>query len=613
MTVCKKSDSDGSLETTNDREFVSGWEMTLYSDGEQVGDTQVTNSDGCYVFENLGPDNDYSVVEESRSGWTPMDSSATHDFGTPVDGVDQDFTFINFPHGSITVNKMVDSNGDGTFETTNPETFNWSLDGSGANAMGDTVSGVSTGSHDVSENDVTDYHFVGWFYTDDEGSCENERDLEGTSLPANINVSTNETTDITLCNARDTGKITVNKEVVSTTEDSGMFDLQVDSTTEKTDTQDGDSTGKVTVLTGTHSVSEVAGTETSLSDYTSSISCVDGGREGDEIASTDGNGTSLSDIQVSKDDDVVCTITNTKKGKVIVTKYNDLNGDGKLDSGEGVLGGWTINLGEESKDTSSDGQAVFDGLVPNSYSLSEDLKTGWEQTNISCDQRSFVEGDVRVDAGQIVNCSILNHSITPVLTIAKSNNAAGDRAPGDEVIYTITVTATQSAVLHVAVKDLLPKGFVYVGGSWTATLNGSPLSISEPTYSSPGVWSIGDMDVDDVVVLTYKAKIDSNQQNGLYKDVAWAQGESLASENVLALAEPTGYVDTNFVGTQVNILREESQSPSLAKVRQDVLGASTEALPGTGVNSIWVILAGGMLAIGLSLAAAGYIIRKRYV
>jgi hypothetical protein len=64
----------------------------------------------------------------------------------------------------------------------------------------------------------------------------------------------------------------------------------------------------VTVNTGTnHSVSEAAGTNTSLSDYTSSITCT---RNGTPAGS--GSGTSLSSIAVAKDDRVVCTITNTR-------------------------------------------------------------------------------------------------------------------------------------------------------------------------------------------------------------------------------------------------------------------------------------------------------------
>jgi hypothetical protein len=42
--------------------------MTLYIDDVTSGITQLTGRDGCTIFENLGPDKDYSVKEENRTG-----------------------------------------------------------------------------------------------------------------------------------------------------------------------------------------------------------------------------------------------------------------------------------------------------------------------------------------------------------------------------------------------------------------------------------------------------------------------------------------------------------------------------------------------------------------
>jgi len=64
-------------------------------------------------------------------------------------------------------------------------------------------------------------------------------------------------------------------------------------------------------------------------------------------------------------------------------KYNDLDGDGKLDGGEFGLEGWIIYLkGADTGSTPTDvnGYYEFTNLGPGTYTVSEDLKPGWIQT-----------------------------------------------------------------------------------------------------------------------------------------------------------------------------------------------------------------------------------------
>jgi hypothetical protein len=60
----------------------------------------------------------------------------------------------------------------------------------------------------------------------------------------------------------------------------------------------------VVVLPGSHTVSETAGSNALLGNYTTRIECSDGSA---------GYGTSLSGVQVSGGGNVTCTITNTRK------------------------------------------------------------------------------------------------------------------------------------------------------------------------------------------------------------------------------------------------------------------------------------------------------------
>jgi len=100
------------------------------------------------------------------------------------------------------------------------------------------------------------------------------------------------------------GTLTVNKVVVPGT-DTGKFNLQIDGTTKAADVSNGGTTGQVQVSTGSHTVSEVAGTGTSLSQYTTVIS-------GD--CAPDGT------VTLADGDNKVCTITNTRIPTLTVNK-----------------------------------------------------------------------------------------------------------------------------------------------------------------------------------------------------------------------------------------------------------------------------------------------------
>ncbi|MBI1872796.1 MAG: hypothetical protein HYS05_02770 [Acidobacteria bacterium] len=113
--------------------------------------------------------------------------------------------------------------------------------------------------------------------------------------------------DVKNCTITNTRKprLTVIKALAPTS-DLGKFNLRIDDTTYATDVGNGGSTGVVTLPTlGAHTVSELAGTGTSLSDYLSAIS--------DDCAA-DGS------ITLAAGDVKTCTITNTRKPRLTVTK-----------------------------------------------------------------------------------------------------------------------------------------------------------------------------------------------------------------------------------------------------------------------------------------------------
>ncbi len=194
----------------------------------------------------------------------------------------------------------------------------------------------------------------------------------------------------------------------------------------------------------------------------------------------------------------------------------------------------------------------------------------------------------------------------PRLQLRKFNNSIGDEVPGNEVAYTLEVTALEGAVDNVTVTDLPPEGFVYVPGSG----EGAPF-LHE--YASPGIWDLGDMVAGETKTLTYKTKISDAQDAGLYRDLAFARG-SADTETILAnsVADP-------FVGTEVNVVlpnkqivvipedNENKQVEKTQKKTQYVLGATT-ILPMTGASINTPLLSVLGIVIGLMLV---YVSRRK--
>ncbi len=318
---------------------------------------------------------------------------------------------------------------------------------------------------------------------------------------------------------------------------------------------------------------------------------------------------------------------------VIVTKFNDVDGNGFMrGADEEKLSNWIMRLENEDEGifeeetTNENGEAIFEVPAGN-YILSEEIQEGWEQTNIYCVNEVSTpidpdnQHDVVVRDGATTLCYVGNIQTEivepeiPELVIAKSNNRwPQDLRPGDDVEYTIKIQAVNGRVLNVLAKDLLPQGFSYRQGSWKAVSNTrGELSIPEPTYASPGTWTLGNMAEDEIITLTYMADIADDQRLGLYKDVAWAEGAIGSDEpndqkvRILATALPTGYVDENFVGTQVNLISDNQTTGSISvdavkeekrEETKEVLGAST--LPATGAETLWLVIALILAAAGIS-------------
>lgn len=346
-----------------------------------------------------------------------------------------------------------------------------------------------------------------------------------------------------------------------------------------------------------------------------------------------GNENLCQDVTVGAGQDVDHVNFGNQRnlGKIIV--YKHINPEGMT---EGNLSGWTFTLSNgQTATTNNDGIAEFDNVNQGSYTVTEtSSKPGWGLESINCSQPNLKltsldtiqteenpkpEGNnVYVTWGQTATCNATNKYLTPKLTISKSNDAGGTKYPGDTVGFTITISNDQNAgnANNVTVTDLLPNGFHYNSGSWSAGSNlHGVLSLSEPTYHSPGVWTIGTLATGETVTLKYTVTIDGSQADGTYYDEAWGQGFSETNTQVQALAVNPGFLDTNFVGTQVAVANSNQASSGYNSVTtQSVLGASIgPELPSTGENTIWVIMATLLAISGFGSLAFGLRLRRKNV
>jgi hypothetical protein len=151
-------------------------------------------------------------------------------------------------------------------------------------------------------------------------------------------------------------KLTVVKKLDPAT-DTGKFNLLIDNVVKASNVGNNGTTGAQQVSLGSHTVSETAGTGTTLSNYVSKINC--GG--------ADVSGTSTTVSFASGDSDKTCTITNTKKGQVTVKKTTDgvVNPTKSIDfrlTGPGLpSGGVTLNVNGDQDGVLDFGYALTPG------------------------------------------------------------------------------------------------------------------------------------------------------------------------------------------------------------------------------------------------------------
>ena len=336
-------------------------------------------------------------------------------------------------------------------------------------------------------------------------------------------------------------------------------------------------------------------------------------------------GTDLSADVITGDFSTLASIlaafaSETCGGTITANKFID-----NLNTPAGT--GWTFNIAGQGKSTDDNGQTAAVEVNAGIYSVTETgLVSGYSFSSAVCQTQAGTPvgyattngvRSISVGNSDIISCNFINHFNPPTLQISKTNDSGAPETPGNDVLYTITVTAPDSNttdVKDVKVTDLPPAGFIYRGSSSTANSNnGSHIGLLEltHTYASPGIWSLGTMKPGEVITLTYIADISSSQDAGKYNDLAFAKGKSVVDADVTA-NDPTPFVGTDvdvvLPNTPANVALTNTTErnvdhKTVTKVKR-VLGAAT-VLPMTGVsvNTILfalMLLLGGLVLILLS-------------
>jgi uncharacterized repeat protein (TIGR01451 family) len=348
--------------------------------------------------------------------------------------------------GFVKVNKKVDF-GSG-FVDSNPGSFTWSLDTVGTNAMGSTVPGVSIGSHDVNENTVTDYHFVGWYPTaSTQYSCASP---EGTTLPVSVSVSANTTTDITLCNTINTGTIIVHKDVQDpngedVTDASNNFKVSLDGGTGQ-DISDDLTVVYNNVSVGSHTITE---------------SLVDTDYTLYGISQTQGQSGNLGGLTIN-----VITgtnhvyVTNRQKSGIITVIKDVVNPDGGAVSDSHLF---TVNLapGGQSDSFAEGDNAVFT-VNPGTYTASEDDDINYDELGCLTVTR---ETDIVVGSGESVTITCTNQQKKATIDVIKDVLSPTSGAIFDNHAF----TAQLNGGTNQSFSETIPASYLVNPGNYSIT------------------------------------------------------------------------------------------------------------------------------------------------
>jgi uncharacterized repeat protein (TIGR01451 family) len=231
--------------------------------------------------------------------------------------------------------------------------------------------------------------------------------------------------------------------------DPGRFDFLLDGTVEANDVGNGGSTGSLSVAATpggtTHTVSERAGAETTLSDYDSSIVCRDNDGKGNVVAN--GDGTSLS-VTARDGQAIVCVFLNARRpppgpGNADLTIVKAATPASVLVGGQVT---WTVVVTNKGPDTATN--VVVEDTLPADSSFvggSLVLPPGMSCTGARCTLESLAP-----------NTSISGRFVTTMTAVGEKTNTVTVHATQDDPTPADNAASAHVLVTSRDVADVIP-------------------------------------------------------------------------------------------------------------------------------------------------------------
>jgi uncharacterized repeat protein (TIGR01451 family) len=371
---------------------------------------------------------------------------------------------------------------------------------------------VVSGAHQVSETLVSGYYASAWG-----GDCE----ADGT-----ITVTAGEAYTCTITNTIQMGELAVMKVLVPP-DDPGLFDLEIDSTKELTDASHYSSTGWVTVVSGTHTVGESAGTNTNLDDYGMVIACRNDFGTGPVVFSSTDAGP--LDVTVIAGDGISCTITNTRKFYTVtlVKELDPTDDEGEFDLG---INGVVVRSGAKDGDSGQASNVPVGSLVVVSETLASGTNLREYTVTLSCDVATpsgLNPGEFEMPDSD-VTCTYSNTRKPPEMTIDKDVlNRPPVVEPGGEVRWIIVLANTGAGTAYQArIWDTLPTGFTYASTVDVSLLGTASRSALADDFNDPSrpLWAEFTIPPGSSVEIEFIADVADTVGPGTYDNSAFARG-----------------------------------------------------------------------------------------
>ena len=147
------------------------------------------------------------------------------------------------------------------------------------------------------------------------------------------------------------------------------------------------------------------------------------------VDTTCSDGSDVTAIDLDAGETVTCTFTNDQQpGTIVVAKETDPDGDPQ---------GFEFTTDYTEDFSLSDGDShETSELSPGTYSVSETLPDGWEQTSATCDDESDPSA-IDLDAGETVICTFTNTKLVQTGTIVVEKQTLPD---GDPTLFDFTTS-----------------------------------------------------------------------------------------------------------------------------------------------------------------------------